>query len=187
MQYQAYFFFPVLTLALISMQADSIQFLLKEKIKYPIIERVFVVVHMVAYLALIFTHLSLWQGLIFIFVHQIVSGVYMGSVFAPNHKGMPVLNKEDNSSFLHRQILTARNVYAHPVTDFWFGGLNYQIEHHLFPSMPRNNLRAAQIIVKEFCQENNISYYETDMVQSYRETLVFLHEVSAPLRKTAVV
>ncbi|MGH2507321.1 MAG: fatty acid desaturase family protein, partial [Ktedonobacteraceae bacterium] len=63
-----------------------------------------------------------------------------------------------------------------------YGGLNYQVEHHLFPSMPRNNLKKAQKLVKVYCQEHAIAYYETSAVQSFREILQFLHQVSAPLR-----
>lgn len=121
-------------------------------------------------------------GIVF-FVHQMLFGLYLGSTFAPNHKGMLILEKSSPLDFLRRQVLTARNVYAHPWNDFWYGGLNYQIEHHLFPSMPRNNLKKAQRIVKAFCQEHEISYYETSSVQSYKEILSFLHGIGAPLRK----
>jgi fatty acid desaturase len=85
-----------------------------------------------------------------------------------------------------RQVITARNVYAHPWNDFWYGGLNYQIEHHLFPSMPRNNLKKAQKVVKAFCQEHEISYYETSVARSYKEILSFLHGIGTPLRKQAL-
>ncbi len=84
--------------------------------------------------------------------------------------------------FLRRQVLTARNIYGGFFNDFWYGGLNYQVEHHLFPSMPRNNLKKAQKIVIAYCQEHSIAYYETGIIQSFREILQFLHEVSAPLR-----
>ena len=67
--------------------------------------------------------------------------------------------------------------------DFWYGGLNYQIEHHLFPTMPRCNLRKAQPLVRMFCAERGISYYETGMIASFKEILQFLHKVSAPLRE----
>jgi hypothetical protein len=43
--------------------------------------------------------------------------------------------------FLREQVLTARNIYGNWFIDFMYGGLNYQIEHHLFPSMPRYSLR----------------------------------------------
>lgn len=61
-----------------------------------------------------------------------------------------------------------------------YGGLNYQSEHHLFPSIPRNRMRELQRIVKAFCQERSVAYYETGTIRSYQEILDFLHEVSAP-------
>ncbi len=183
MKYQVYFFFPMLTLASISMQVTSVQHLLQEKVKYAVTERLFMLLHFVLYLGFLFFHFPLWQAILFIFVHQIFSGVYMGSIFAPNHKGMPVLDKESDIDFLHRQVITARNVYAHPLTDFLYGGLNYQIEHHLFPAMAQNKLKEAQVIVKLFCQKYAIPYYETNLVQSYGEILLALHAVTAPLRE----
>jgi fatty acid desaturase len=58
----------------------------------------------------------------------------------------------DRSDFLCRQVLTSRNVRGGWLTDLALGGLNYQIEHHLFPSMPRPNLRRAQALIEAFCQ-----------------------------------
>ena len=73
--------------------------------------------------------------------------------------------------FQGRQVLTSRNVIAHSITDFWYGGLKYQIEHHLFPRMPRNKLREAQPIIRGFCRDHSIAYHETSVLQSYREIL----------------
>ena len=69
------------------------------------------------------------------------------------------------------------------MTDFWFGGLNYQLEHHLFPSLARNQLKAAQATVRAFCQARAIPYHETSVWQAYRGILRHLHRVSAPLRQ----
>jgi fatty acid desaturase len=96
---------------------------------------------------------------------------------------MLILDKDSPIDFLRQQVLTSRNVRAHPLTDFWYGALNYQIEHHLFPTMPRNKLREAQQTVRAYCEQHSISYHETGMLQSYREILGYLHEVSAPLRE----
>jgi len=186
MRYQAYFFFPMLSLALLSMQINSIQHLFQKKLRYPITERLLLFLHFALYLGLLFSRFTLWQALVFLLAHYILSGVYMGSIFAPNHKGMPVLEKDSQMDFLHRQVITARNVHAHPLTDFWYGGLNYQIEHHLFPSMAQNKLKEAQSLVRGFCQTHALSYYETNMWQSYRETVSSLHEVTAPLRKASM-
>jgi len=95
-----------------------------------------------------------------------------------------MLQTDDESSldFLRAQVLTSRNIRGSWWTDLMFGSLNYQIEHHLFPAMPRNQMRKANAIVREFCEETGVAYYETSVVRSYRELLDFLHGVGAPLR-----
>jgi fatty acid desaturase len=80
------------------------------------------------------------------------------------------------------QVLTARNVRGHPLVDWWYGGLNYQIEHHLFPALSRHRLGAAQPIIRAFCRERGIDYHETSVIGSYREILGYLHAIGAPLR-----
>jgi fatty acid desaturase len=95
---------------------------------------------------------------------------------------MAIIRPGERMDFLHEQVLTSRNVDGHRFTDFWYGGLNYQIEHHLFPTMPRNRLGEAQVIVREFCREHDIPYCSTGLFASYREVLGYLNRVSAPLR-----
>ena len=95
---------------------------------------------------------------------------------------MPPLSAADNADYLRRQVLTSRNVRGHWLTDFALGGLNYQIEHHLFPSMPSPHLRRAQPIVRAYCAELGIPYLQTSLVESYRQALTHLHEAGAPLR-----
>ena len=181
--YQAYFFFPLLCLTLAGIRIDSIQFLLQKKAKHPLIEALLLTAHFTLYFGLLFFCLGLQRMLLFAAVHQTLFGLYMGSTFAPNHKGMPILSGEDPTDFLRCQVLTARNVRSHPVLDFLYGGLNYQIEHHLFPSMPRNRLREAQKIIKGFCRAHSVPYYEAGFLQSYREILKYLHGVSARSRE----
>jgi fatty acid desaturase len=125
------------------------------------------------------------QGLVFLVVHQALFGVYLGSAFAPAHKGMPQLTPEQAADPLLRQVLTSRNVSGGPAVDFAFGGLNLQIEHHLFPSMPRPNLRRAKPIIERHCRERGISYMETTLLASYAIGLRHMHAVGAPLRDTA--
>ena len=90
---------------------------------------------------------------------------------------MPILRPGEEPDFLRRQVLTSRNVRGGRLVDFALGGLNYQIEHHLFPSMPRPNLRRAQVIVRRFCLDRGISYTETSLVASYGTSLRHLHAV----------
>jgi fatty acid desaturase len=181
-KYQAFFFFPFTLLVSIEFQRSSILFLMKHRVKYRLIEVSLLLLHYVLYFWLIFSLLNLWQSIVFILVHQAFLGLYLGTTFAPNHKGMPILEKNSGLDFLRRQVLTARNIVSHPIVDFCYAGLNYQVEHHLFPSMPRNNLKKAQRIIRGYCKEHSIIYYETSVLRSYREILSFLHAVGAPLR-----
>lgn len=181
-KYQAYLFFPLLTLQGYALREVSIRFLLSGESRRRGIEALMMALNLAWYVTLPIIALGPWAGLGFILISQAFFGVYLGSVFAPNHKGMLIVDDTTRIDFLRLQVLTARNVSGHPVTDFWYGGLNYQIEHHLFPSLPMHRLREASLIVKEFCASHGISYHETSMMQSYREILGYLHEISAPLR-----
>ncbi|MEX2535096.1 MAG: fatty acid desaturase [Trueperaceae bacterium] len=185
-KHQAIFFFPLLLLQAVSLHAGSLGFLLSHKTKYRALEIALLVVHVILYVGVIIAALGLGYGLLFIVVQQALFGFYLASVFAPNHKGMLILDSGDDLGFMLSQVLTARNVHPHPLTDFWYGGLNYQIEHHLFPTLARNKLREAHVIIKRFCEEHEISYYQTSMLGSYREIIAYLHQVSAPLRRDAV-
>jgi fatty acid desaturase len=118
----------------------------------------------------------------FIAVHQGLFGLYMGLSFAPKHKGMPIITAADRLDFLRKQVLTSRDVIGARFVDFLLGGLNYQVEHHLFPSMPRANLRRAHPIVRDFCAERGISYTQSGAIASYAQGLVHLHEIGRHAR-----
>jgi fatty acid desaturase len=126
--------------------------------------------------------LSPAQAVAFVLVQQGLFGVYLGCSFAPNHKGMPVLGAEEKLDFLRRQVITSRNIRGGWLTDFTLGGLNYQIEHHLFPSMPRPSLRHAQEPVRAFCAQHGIAYHETGFFASYAQVLQHLHTVGGSPR-----
>ena len=98
---------------------------------------------------------------------QILAGLYLALVIAPNHKGMPLWPHAATPSFLERQVLSSRNVASSGCVDFLFGGLNYQIEHHLFPTMPRNHFKSASAIVRPFCEAHGLAYDETSVWASY--------------------
>lgn len=180
--HQAYYFFPLLLGLAWAMHAASVRFLIATRSRAAALEAAALAVHIGVYLGLLYALVGPWWAIAVVVIHKAIGGFYMASVFAPNHKGMPQVGSEETLDFLRSQVLTSRNVRSHPLTDFLYGGLNYQIEHHLFPTMPRCNVRAAHVIVRDFCAEANVAYHQTSIVQSYREILAFLHEVGAPLR-----
>ncbi|WP_433368118.1 fatty acid desaturase family protein [Actinoplanes sp. CA-142083] len=183
-RYQAYLFFPLLTLLGLSLRKDSIRALLDGTVKHRRMESILLATHIVAYVSALLLVLSPLQALAFFVVHQAVFGVYLGMTFAPNHKGMP--HPDGDEDFLRKQVLTSRNVRGGYLVDVALGGLNYQIEHHLFPAMPSPNLRKAQPIVQQFCDEIGVSYEMTSLTDSYAQALRHLHDVGADLRRAKV-
>jgi fatty acid desaturase len=176
-RYQAWLFFPLLLLEAVNLRVSSVRHLLTDRARGRVREAVLMGLHVAGYLALVFVILSPGKAVAFVTVHQALFGLYLGCCFAPNHKGMPPLSAADDADYLRRQVLTSRNVRGHWITDFVLGGLNYQIEHHLFPSMPRGNLRHAQHIVRDFCHAHRLSYLETGLIASYAQGLRYLDAV----------
>jgi fatty acid desaturase len=170
-RYQAYLFFPLLLLEGLQLHVASIRALLDRSSRHRAWEAALLAAHFIGYLAVVFLVLSPVKAVVFILVQQGLFGLYLGCSFAPNHKGMPILGAGDRTDFLRRQVLTSRNVHGGPLTDFALGGLNYQIEHHLFPSMPRRNLRRSQVLVAEFCQQRGVPYCHTSLLGSYIQAL----------------
>lgn len=116
-------------------------------------------------------------GLALWFVMMMAFGFFMGAAFAPNHKGMPLVPKDAKLDFFSRQVLTSRNIKGSWLKDNLMGGLNYQVEHHLFPSMARPNLRKAHEIVVEYCQKHNVTLVEMNLLASYKAIMQHLNKV----------
>jgi fatty acid desaturase len=170
---------PIFCLELLSMHYQSLEYVLQRKPGLVRGEGVLLMAHFVVYAVAVYAALGLWGALLFALVNQCLTGLYLAGIFAPNHKGMPFLGAiESPAGFLRQQVLTARNVRGGYLVDLIYGGLNYQVEHHLFPTMPRNNLRRAQPIVRGFCQARGIAYCETGAVQAWREIVGHFAAVS---------
>jgi fatty acid desaturase len=170
----------------LSLHASSIRALSRRRsaraIRSRTAETALLALHFAAYLSAVFLVLSPVKAVVFILVQQGLFGFYLGCSFAPNHKGMPVLAPGDRVGFLQRQVLTSRNVRGGWLTDTALGGLNYQIEHHLFPSMPRPSLRRAQPLIAEFCVDHGLTYTETSLFASYAQALSYLNQVGKATR-----
>jgi len=181
-RYQAYLFFPMLLGEAIGLHVASIRALRSQASRHRSWEAALLAAHVAGYLTVVFLVLSPVKAMVFILVQQGVFGLYLGCSFAPNHKGMPILGPADQSDFLRRQVLTSRNVRGGWLTDLALGGLNYQIEHHLFPSMPRPNLRRSQALVAAFCNQKGLPYCQSSLAGSYAQALRHLNTTGRPAR-----
>jgi fatty acid desaturase len=175
---QGWAFFPLLTFEGAALHVASVQTLLWDRTRtHRVLELSFIVVRLGGFLGLLLVVLPPGKAAVFVAVQLAVFGVLLGGSFAPNHKGMPLVPATARVDFLRRQVLMSRNIRGGRFTDFMMGGLNYQIEHHLFPSMPRPNLKYAQPFVRAHCLEHGVAYTETGLWQSYGIVVRYLNAV----------
>jgi fatty acid desaturase len=181
-QRQAYLFWPAVVLALsIFIRAEGWWFALT-RLSGPrrLVELMLLVTHHVVWALPVLALGWGWLGVYF--GAQLVAGAYLSMIIAPNHKGMPVWAAGQKLTFLERQVISTRNITPSPLTDFLFGGLNYQIEHHLFPTIPRANMGKAREIVKPFCAAQGLPYDEMGAWASYRMMFAAFDEVGRAAR-----
>ncbi len=175
---QALLFFPMLLLEGVNLQVSGFRDLKNRDPRDRRIEGALLSAHLVGYLALAFLLMPPAVALVFIAVHQGLFGLHLGCAFAPNHKGMPMPGPDDDWDHLRRQVLTSRNIRGGRITHWLLGGLNYQIEHHLFPGLPRPALREVQPLVRAHCAKLGLPYTETGLIDSYTQALRHLDSVA---------
>jgi len=180
---QGYLFFPLLLLEGVNLHFTSVRSLLSRgPVERRTSELVAIGLRLSIFLTIVFLMLPVGMAFAFLGVQLAVFGVYMGASFAPNHKGMPLLPAGSRVDFLNKQVLTSRNIRGGWTMSALMGGLNHQVEHHLFPSMARPHLRRARILVREHCATHDIPYTETGLINSYRIVIQYLNRVGLAAR-----
>ncbi|MEE6272010.1 acyl-CoA desaturase [Georgenia sp. MJ206] len=175
---QGYFFFPLLLLEGLNLHIQGVKRVVTPgPVKRRWVELTFIMVRLISFVALVFIVLSPGKAAAFIGIQLAVFGLYMGLSFAPNHIGMPIVPATVKVDFLSRQVLMSRNVTGGRWVDTFMGGLNFQVEHHLFPSMARPNLRKVAPIVREYCDQLGVKYTETSIGQSYKAVSTYINRV----------
>jgi fatty acid desaturase len=180
---QGYLFFPLLLLEGLNLHWRSFRLLAgAAAVKRRKTEIALIAARFAIYLGLLFWLLPPGIAAAFLGVQLAVFGLYMGASFAPNHKGMPLIPAGARLDFFTKQVRTSRNVTGGWWATILFGGLNYQIEHHLFPSMARPYLAAARLIVREHCVQADIPYTEVSLARSYATVITYLNKVGLQAR-----
>ncbi|WP_299168496.1 acyl-CoA desaturase [uncultured Arthrobacter sp.] len=175
---QGYFLFPLLLFLGYTLYADSVKYLFRAaSVAHRWLEVALLGMRFGVYLSVVFLFLSPGVAVAFVAVQTAVFGLYMGGCFAPNHKGMPVLPERSRVDFFTRQVLTSRNIGGGRFMTVFMGGLNHQVEHHLFPDMPRPHLRKVRRLVKTHCATAGVPYTETGLIRSYVIVIRYLNRV----------
>jgi fatty acid desaturase len=185
-KYQAWLFFPMLLLEGVALKVASVRDLARQPRRERLVEGALLAAHLAGYLALLLWAMPVGVAVVFAVVHHALFGLHLGATFAPNHKGMSMPEEGgERWGHLRRQVLTSRDVRGNRVVDWFFGGLNHQVEHHLFPSMPRPHLRLAKLLVRAHCARVGVPYTEAAFLDSYRQALRHMHAVGADLRSAS--
>src|SRR5579875_3245315 len=175
---QGYYFIPILLLAGLDLHVSAIKAIAGgEPVPRRLQEAMLIGLRLAGFAVLVLILLGPGIGSVFLAVQIGVFGLYMGGTFALNHTGMPLIGRDQKVDYLRRQVLSSRNIGGGWPMDKLMGGLNYQIEHHLFPSMPSANLRRARPIVRAYCADLRLPYTEQGFFSAWRLVLRYIHRV----------
>jgi len=197
---QKLFYFPILLLARLSWLNESFKTAyglgaatenaaleLKAKgLQYPVGEKVGIALHYAWVVAFVtgYGRFSLAYSVGLFLITTCSCGFYLAIVFGLGHNGMATYDAVSRPDFWKLQVTTTRNItgghgFPQAFVDWFCGGLQYQVDHHLFPGIPRHNLRKTHALVKSFCKEWEVTYHEADMYDGTIEVLACLDDVAA--------
>mmetsp|Transcript_47049 Transcript_47049/g.112801 ORF Transcript_47049/g.112801 Transcript_47049/m.112801 type:complete len:465 (-) Transcript_47049:64-1458(-) len=189
---QAILYFPILLVARMSWALQSFTFVFRtgdvwaspdtalKPLHLGFREHAGLILHYLWYIGLM-TQMSIGQAVMFLLVSQMFCGLLLAIAFGVGHNGMAVYEADKKPDFLTLQITTTRNVDGNFLVGWFMGGLQYQIEHHLFPDVPRHNLHLVRRYVEPLCKKHNIPYHATSIWWGTWEVLKHLSEVTTEL------
>jgi len=117
----------------------------------------------------IFYFLPFSDAIVVFLTLNFVLSPWLAFGFITNHLGCEVFEKDESEDFswMELQMRTSRSLKGGKFIHWFYGGLNTQIEHHLFPKAPRFNLLKIQNMTRDFAKKHNIHYFETTPIEAY--------------------
>ncbi|CAG7723650.1 unnamed protein product [Allacma fusca] len=184
-KFQYIFFFPLLAAARISWLIQSLLYAYNKGKKNRNLEISALLAHYAWFGYLSFGFISFYEGVVFVLMSQFITGMLLAFAFSLNHNGMSIVDHTNfrisgDMDFSKIQVITGRDIRGGPFNFFhWFmGGLDMQIEHHLFPGLPRHNLKKIQDKVLSKCKQYGIDYHQTGFWEGLQELVSRLKAVS---------
>jgi fatty acid desaturase len=164
------------------LRSKDIAFVLTQRHRLRKWESLVLVAHYGLYAVLVFSTLSLVQGLLFIALHQTAFGTFFSLAFVANHYGLPVRHGKPSDA-IGAQIESARNLLPGTFSDYLLGPLGAHIEHHVFPGMPRCNQRRATGMIQEYAKATGATYREHSLASVHPALLGALRQLALHARK----
>ncbi|WPH03952.1 hypothetical protein R9X50_00683500 [Acrodontium crateriforme] len=127
---------------------------------------------------LLYRNIPTWQArAVFLLVSHLIT-MPLHVQITLSHWGTSTDDLGASESFAQRQLRTTMDVACPAWLDWVHGGLQFQAIHHLFPRVPRHNLRRLQSLVKDFCAETGIEYLSLGFVDANKGVLSRLQQVA---------
>lgn len=177
MQYYSYL--PICTIGRFNLYVLSYSHLYENYLQmdYGAMEVVGLCTFWIWYLSLCLQFNSPAQAVIFILASHIFSSILHLQINV-SHYGMSTDALDCDEHFAARALRTSMDVDCPKWFDWFHGGLQFQVIHHLFPRMPRHNLRKCVPLVRQFCAENGLAYHCHGFVKGNIMVLQALKEVA---------
>ena len=118
-----------------------------------------------------------WNRFVFVMISHMVTAPLHGQITL-SHFAMSTADLGVDESFPQKMLRTTMDVDCPQWLDFFHGGLQFQAIHHLYPRIPRHNLRSTQKLVQEFCSEVGIPYALYGFIDGNKEVIGRLGEVA---------
>jgi fatty acid desaturase len=173
--FQRYLFWPMSTLMSVGMRRSSLIFIAQYANKRDRKWRLDAACLVGHYVGWVVVPSLLWGPLVGIGLYLVIwglVGVCLALVFAPAHMGLPIVTEQHND-WIH-QLETTRNLELPRVVSFFFIGLDYQVEHHLFPKIPHQNLPKAARITADWCRRHGIVYQSMPYLAALSDAARFM-------------
>jgi len=168
-------FFLLLPVIYFSFMMQTYQFVFERKDWK---ELLFLLLHFILP-ASVFYLLPLGDAWTVIAIHYLGYGFALAMVTITNHIGLPIVFNDDykKMSWLDIQTKGSRNVEGGLFIHYIYGGLNTQIEHHVYPHASRFQLLKIAKHLEKFCKENGFIYYSTSPTKAYQEIYYYLKDL----------
>lgn len=188
--FQHYLYYPIMCLARFNLYLQSLILLLSPNsdVKYPRTELALCLTFHAWFTAMLFTLPTATERIAYLLIANGVTGLLHVQItlshFAMETYHGITYTDNDREGWFHTQLRTSLDVDCPKWLDWLHGGLQFQVEHHMFPRLPRHNLRYVHERVRAICAKHGETHHTQTFVQCNRRVIAALRDAANKARAT---
>lgn len=181
-QFQHLTYYLIMCFARFNLQVQSYIYLFKHRnARYHSVEIIGILIYWIWFILLLSYIPTYTQALIYLLLSYMVT-MPLHVQITLSHFGMSTDDYGPNESFPSKMLRTTMDIACPTWLDFFHGGLQYQAVHHLFPRMPRHQLREASYFVQQFADDVGLKYHIYGFVNGNAKVLNVLKDVAMQIK-----